>query len=94
MKTASIILSAGVCAGLASYAFFNGVFGFGLLSNQVVINIDVFVGLIATTAILGAVLALAFRRAIARSDDRMVARLERRIAELETRAASDDRVSA
>lgn len=94
MKTASILLSAGVCAGLASYAFFNGVFGFGLISNRVIINIDLFVAFVAATALLGAACALLFRRAMVRSDERLVAKLERRVAELEMRTGGSDRMTA
>lgn len=91
MKTLLIILSAAVVAGLICYSVFNWVVSFGLLGNQVVMKIDVFIAFIASLGVLSAILALAFKHSLVRSDNRLVARLESRITELESRSAGQER---
>tara|TARA_R110002072_G_scaffold4174_7_gene29609 strand:+ start:14441 stop:14725 length:285 start_codon:yes stop_codon:yes gene_type:complete len=91
MKTLLIVLSAAVAAGLICYTVFNSVFCFGLMGNQVVMKIDVFIAFIASLGILAAMLALAFKMALVRSDNRLVGQLESRIVELESRSPAPDR---
>lgn len=86
MKTFVCVLSAAVAAGLLTYFGFDAMNAFGLMSNRVHVNISVFIGFIAVLALLAALLAVTFRGAVARADDRLLARLEARVAQLESDA--------
>jgi len=87
MKAVLIIMSAACAAGLGCYA----AFVFSLIGDQVMMNTDVFIAFIASLGVLAAILALAIQRAMVRSDDRLVRRLETRITELEGRAVAGER---
>jgi len=86
MKTAIVVLSAAVLAGLGCYFAFAACNVFGLLNNQVVVHIDVFVLFVTAVALGAAVLGVLLRAMLQRSEDRLVRRLEGRIAELERRS--------
>ncbi|MCR9244345.1 MAG: hypothetical protein NXI31_04885 [bacterium] len=84
MKTLASILAGAVLAGLVTFFTFDQLRAFEVNGPYVVINIAVFVGFIAAIAILAATLAVGFRAAIRRGDERLVKRLEERIRALES----------
>jgi hypothetical protein len=83
MKTFVTILAAAVLGGLGVYLMFEWFGAFALLQNNVVVNVTVFVLLLAAATIASAALCALFHLAIARADRNMVARLENRIRALE-----------
>ncbi|MFN3241651.1 MAG: hypothetical protein ACE37K_09085 [Planctomycetota bacterium] len=85
MKSFIVVLSAAVLAGLGGYFAFAACDVFRLLQNQVMVHVDVFVLLITAVALGSAFLAIVLRAALQRGEDRLVRRLEGRIAELERR---------
>jgi hypothetical protein len=85
MKFVLVVLSAAVLSGLGVYGVFSAAGAFGLMANAVVVNIDVFIGLIAVLATVSAAVALSLRLALAGAERDRLAGLESRLQELERR---------
>ena len=93
MKSVLVVLSAAVVTSLGCYFAFSACRAFGLMSNAVVVNVDVFIGFIAVLTLLSASLAMLLRTAVVRADDKLVRGLEARIEQLEQQrrgAATND----
>ncbi len=87
MKSLAIIAASAVLAGLAVYAALDAFELLALQEDQVFIKIATFVGTLAAVGFGSAGLALVFRRGFARADERVVRRLEERLARLEVGSA-------
>ncbi|MCA8952531.1 MAG: hypothetical protein KDE27_23670 [Planctomycetes bacterium] len=87
MKTLVSIFAAAVIAGLGTFLVFDGLDSFGMISNNVVVNVVGFVLFIAASTLVSGALTALFSSAISRADERLVARLEARIRVLEERGA-------
>ena len=83
MKSLLVVLSAAVVTALSVYFGFAACGAFGLMSSAVVVDVDLFILLFAMLTLGSALLAVLLRAAVARSDERLVRRLEQRIASLE-----------
>lgn len=83
VKTLLVILSAAVIAALGTYAAFTACHAFSLMSTQVMIDVDAFIGFVAGVSLLAAALALLLHHLLLRTDRKAIDDLTKRIAQLE-----------
>ncbi len=86
MKLVLVVLSASVVAGLVVYAGFSFAGWFGLMGENVVMHVDVFVAFIVCLSMTSAILSLLLRTLLQRADRAGLGALEQRVAQLEARS--------
>jgi hypothetical protein len=88
MKILTIILSAGVVAGLLTYALFDALGLLGLMGDRVLIHVGSFVGVLVVACLGSAAMALAFAAAVGRAERRQLQDLKERLTRLEAERRS------
>jgi hypothetical protein len=89
MKSFAIIAASAVLAGLAVYFALDALQLLALLQDRLLLQIGTFVGTLAAVGFGSAGLALMFRRGFARADEKVIRRLEERLAKLEVGRADE-----
>jgi hypothetical protein len=83
MRTFLVVLSAAVTAGLGVFFAFNAFGAIASIQGNVLIPMDVFVGLIACLTLAASALALGYRALLVRGDGRLLMELRSRLERLE-----------